>query len=94
MKKKFMSLLSAKIKDMGLSEKAITELVELGIVGLKDESSDEEITAKVDSIVPFAKAMQGEFTRKVQEAKQSQQSQSQSKKNEGESGNGGEGKKG
>lgn len=89
-----MSLLSAKIKDMGLSEKAITELVELGIVGLKDDSSDEEITAKVDSIVPFAKAMQGEFTRKVQEAKQSQQSQKQSKKNEGEDGNGGEGKKG
>lgn len=94
MKKKFTTLLSAQIKDMGLSEKAISELVELGIVGLKDDSSDEEITAKVNSVVPFAKAMQGEFTRKVQEAKQSQQSHQQSKKNEGKNGNGGEGDEG
>ena len=73
-----MQFLSEKIKDMGLSDKAVNELVELGSAGLSDTSSDEDIKAKVDSIVPFAKAMQGEFTRKVQEAKQSQQNQSQS----------------
>ena len=78
MKKKFLQFLSEKIKDMGLSDKAVNELVELGSAGLSDTSSDEDIKAKVDSIVPFAKAMQGEFTRKVQEAKQSQQNQSQS----------------
>lgn len=78
MKKKFLQFLSEKIKDMGLSDKAVNELVELGSAGLSDTSSDEDIKAKVDSIVPFAKAMQGEFTRKVQEAKQSQQNQQQS----------------
>ena len=90
MKKKFLQFLSEKIKDMGLSDKAVNELVELGSAGLSDTSSDEDIKAKVDSIVPFAKAMQGEFTRKVQEAKQSQQNQSQSQ-NGGPNGKGGEG---
>ena len=90
MKKKFLQFLSDKIKDMGLSDKAVNELVELGSAGLSDTSSDEDIKAKVDSIVPFAKAMQGEFTRKVQEAKQSQQNQQQSQ-NGGPNGKGGEG---
>lgn len=90
MKKKFLQFLSEKIKDMGLSDKAVNELVELGSAGLSDTSSDEDIKAKVDSIVPFAKAMQGEFTRKVQEAKQSQQNQQQSQ-NGGPNGKGGEG---
>ena len=73
MKKKFKQLLNEKVKDMGLSEKAIEELVELGAAGLADGSSDEDVAAKVNSVIPFAKAMQAEFTRKVQEAKQSQQ---------------------
>ena len=90
MKKKFLQFLSEKIKDMGLSDKAVNELVELGSAGLSDTSSDEDIKAKVDSIVPFAKAMQGEFTRKVQEAKQSQQNQQQSQSG-GPNGKGGEG---
>ena len=90
MKKKFLQFLSEKIKDMGLSDKAVNELVELGSAGLSDTSSDEDIKAKVDSIVPFAKAMQGEFTRKVQEAKQSQQNQPQSQYG-GQNGKGGEG---
>lgn len=89
MKKKFLQFLSEKIKDFGLSEKAISELVDAGCDGLTDESSDDDIKAKVDSIVPFAKAMQGEFTRKVQEAKQSQK---QSRKDgEGEGNKGGDG---
>ena len=90
MKKKFLQFLSEKIKDMGLSDKAVNELGELGSAGLSDTSSDEDIKAKVDSIVPFAKAMQGEFTRKVQEAKQSQQNQQQSQYG-GPNGKGGEG---
>lgn len=93
MKKKFLQFLSEKIKDMGLSDKAVGELVELGSAGLSDTSSDEDIKAKVDSVVPFAKAMQSEYTRKVQEAKQSQQSQQQSQQG-GQGSEGGEGKGG
>lgn len=83
MKKKFLQFLSEKIKDLGLSEKAVNELVEAGVAGLADDASDEDIKAKANSIVPFAKAMQGEYTRKVQEAKQSQK-QSQHGEGEGE----------
>ena len=93
MKKKFMQFLSEKIKDMGLSDKAISELVEIGSAGLAENSSDEDIKAKVDSVVPFAKAMQGEFTRKVQDAKQSLQ-QPKGNPKDGEKGGGEEGKKG
>ncbi|MBR0292522.1 MAG: hypothetical protein IJQ79_10390 [Bacteroidales bacterium] len=93
MKKKFTQFLSEKIKDMGLSDKAVAELVELGSAGLADNASDDDIKAKVDSVVPFAKAMQGEFTRKVQEAKQSLQQPKRNPK-EGEGGDGDEGKGG
>lgn len=72
MKKKFLQFLSEKIKDLGLSDKAVSELVEAGSAGLADDASDDDIKAKVDSVVPFAKAMQGEYTRKVQAVKQSQ----------------------
>jgi len=85
MKKTFLKLLAEKIKDMGLSDEAIAELVELGAKGLADDASEEDIKAKVDSIVPFAKAMQGEFTRKVQKVKQSTKPTKQSKQ-EGEDG--------
>lgn len=85
MKNRFLKFLSDKIKDMGLSEEAIAELVELGVKGLAENSSEEDIKAKVDSIVPFAKAMQGEYTRKVQKAKQSVKTSQQSKE-EGEEG--------
>lgn len=67
-----MQFLSEKIKDLGLSDKAVSELVEAGSAGLADDASDDDIKAKVDSVVPFAKAMQGEYTRKVQAVKQSQ----------------------
>ena len=65
MKIKFKKALSEKLKDMGLTEKAIDDLVELGCEGLKDDASDEEISQKVDSLVPYAKVMQGEITRKT-----------------------------
>lgn len=65
MKIKFKKALSEKLKDMGLTEKAIDDLVELGCEGLKDDASDEDINQKVDSLVPYAKVMQGEITRKT-----------------------------
>lgn len=55
---------------MGLTEKALGELVELGSEGLADDASDEDIEKKVDSLVPFAKAMQAEITRKTQKSNQ------------------------
>ena len=64
MKIKFKKALSEKLKDMGLTEKAIDDLVELGCKGLKDDSSDEDINKAVDLLVPYAKVMQGEITRK------------------------------
>lgn len=75
MKKKLLTLLTSKCKDMGLTEKALGELVELGSEGLADDASDEDIAKKVDSLVPFAKAMQAEITRKTQK-KQSTTKQS------------------
>ena len=83
MKKKLLTLLTGKCKDMGLTEKALGELVELGSEGLSDDASDEDIVKKVDSLVPFAKAMQAEITRKTQK-KQSTTKQS----TEEEEGNG------
>ena len=49
MKKKLLTLLTSKCKDMGLTEKALGELVELGSEGLADDASDEDIAKKVDS---------------------------------------------
>lgn len=89
MKKKFKTALSEKCKDMGLSEKAIDELTELGIKSLKDDASDEDITKAVDSLVPFAKAMQGEITRKMRKPQQSAEKPSEGE-GEGEGAKSGE----
>lgn len=64
--KKLLKVLQAKCKDFGLSEKAIEDLATSGSEGLTDESSDEDIEAKADSLVPYAKLMQAEVTRKAQ----------------------------
>jgi hypothetical protein len=82
MKTKFRNALSEKCKDMGLTDKLLDELTELGCVGLKDDATDEDITAKVDSIVPFAKAMQGEITRKTKPSSKSSKQQSKKEGNE------------
>lgn len=74
MKKKLLTLLTSKCKDMGLTEKALGELVELGSEGLADDASDEDIEKKVDSLVPFAKAMQAEITRKTRKPQSTTQS--------------------
>lgn len=66
MKKKFRKVLDEKCKDFGLTPKAIDELTDLGSANLKDDASDEDIAAAVDLLVPYAKAMQGEITRKAQ----------------------------
>lgn len=71
MKKKFLSALSLKCKDFGLTEKALDELAEIGSKGLKDDATDEDIENAVDLLVPYAKAMQGEITRKTSKKTQS-----------------------
>lgn len=71
MNKKLKVAMSERCKDMGLTEKAIDELIALGDKGLTDESSDEDIKKVVDSLEPFAKAMQGEITRKTRRQQQS-----------------------
>lgn len=66
MKKKFRKALAEKCSDFGLTDKALDTLTELGSAGLKDDASDEDIATAVDSLVPYAKAMQAETTRKTQ----------------------------
>lgn len=65
MKKKIKDLLAVLCKDMGLTDKAIDELVELGGKSVKDDANEDEIKTAADSLVPFAKLMQGEITRKT-----------------------------
>lgn len=88
MKKKFKAALSAKCKDFGLTEKAIDDLTELGIKNIKDDASDEDIEKAVDLLVPIAKVMQGEITRKTRKTTPPAKEPSQGE-GEGE-GNGGE----
>lgn len=89
MKKKLRSVLAKKCKDFGLTEKALDELSEIGSKDLTDESTDEDIAAAADLLVPFAKAMQGEITRKTQKPKPSAK---QSTEEDEEDDNSGEGK--
>lgn len=65
MNKKLLNALQDKCKDFGLTDKAIEELAESASEGLSDESSDEDIEKAADSLVPYAKMMQGEITRKT-----------------------------
>lgn len=65
MNKKLLKTLQDKTKDFGLTEKAIEELAQSASEGLTDESSDEDIAKVADSLVPYAKMMQGEITRKT-----------------------------
>ena len=60
MNKKLLKVLQDKCKDFGLTDKAIESLAEQGSDGLNDETSDEDIEKKADSLVPFAKLMQGD----------------------------------
>ena len=92
MKKKFRTTLSTKCKDMGLTEKALDELTDLGVANLKDDATDEDINAAVDSLVPFAKAIQAEITRKASRKPSTKQSTDTDDNNGGEGGGEGESK--
>ena len=80
MKTKLLNAVKVKTKSYGLTNKAIEELVEIAASDLADDATDDDIAAKADSLVPFAKAMQGEITRKTR--KPSAKSSKQSSKNE------------
>ena len=54
MKKKFKTALSEKCKDFGLTEKALDDLTELGIKGMKDDASDEDIAQAGDLTIALA----------------------------------------
>ena len=84
MKKELLTLLTGKCKDMGLTEKALGELVELGSEGLSDDASDEDIAKKVDSLVPYAKAMQAEITRKTKKKQSTTKRSTEDGEGEGE----------
>ena len=88
MKKRFRKVLSEKCKDFGLTEKAIDDLVDLGSADLKEDSTDEEIAVKADSLVPYAKAMQGEITRKTQKTKPSAKQSAEEEDDDSGEGNG------
>lgn len=88
MNKKLRKTLSEKCKDMGLTDKALDELCELGSQGLEDDATEEDITAKADLLVPYAKAMQGEITRKT--SKNRNQPKPSSKDGDGGGDNGGD----
>ena len=69
MNEKIKRLMSEKCKDFGLTDKAIDDLAKIASEGIDENTSDEEVTKKVDSLVPLAKAMQAEITRKTQKQK-------------------------
>lgn len=94
MNKNFFSILQDKCKDFGLSEKAIEDLAKAGSEGITDETSDEDIRKKADSLVPYAKLMQAEVTRKAQKVepqpKPAVAQQTQTQNGGGDGNNGGD----
>lgn len=90
MKIKLRKTLSELCKDMGLTDKALDELAELGSQGLADDASDEDIKKAVDLLVPYAKMMQGEITRKTRNKIHNQPKPSE-REGEGEDDEGNEG---
>ncbi len=78
MKTKLRKNLSELCKDMGLTDKALDELAEIGAQGLDENASDEDVKKKADSLVPYAKMMQGEITRKMRKTNHNQPPKSES----------------
>jgi len=74
MKEKFLEQFKDKVKDFGLSDKAIAALAEQGCEGFNDDTTEEDVTKQVDFMVRIAKSMQGEVTRKTQRTKDSKDS--------------------
>ena len=88
MKTKLRKTLSELCKDMGLTDKALDELTEIGSQGLDEKSSDEDVTNAANSLVPYAKLMQGEITRKMRKPTHNQPKPSEDEgEGEGEKGN-------
>lgn len=84
MNTKLRKTISELCKDMGLTEKALDELAELGSQGLSDTSTDEEIKNAADLLVPYAKLMQGEITRKTRQHNQAGKPKKKGKTDEGD----------
>lgn len=84
MNTKLRKTISELCKDMGLTEKALDELAEIGSQGLTDTSTDEDVKKAADLLVPFAKAMQGEITRKTRQHNQAAKTKKKSKADEGD----------
>lgn len=89
MNKKLRKTLSDVCKDFGLTDKALDELAEMHSQGLSEEASDEDVKKVADSLVPFAKMIQGEITRKTSKKNPSQETNP--KKEEGGATGGGQG---
>ena len=79
MKEKFLEQFKDKVKDFGLSDKAIAALAEQGCEGFNDDTTEEDVTKAVDFYARIAKTMQGEVTRKTQRTKDSKDSTKDSK---------------
>ena len=76
--------LSELCKDMGLTDKALDELAEIGSQGLEANASDEDIKKAADSLVPYARLMQGEITRKTRQRNQTPKPKKKGDEDEGE----------
>lgn len=86
MKKKLMKALSERCKDMGLTSKALDELVEIGSEGLATDASDEDIDKSAIALARYAKLTQAEITRKTSGKRTKSQSQNAQSSNEGDEG--------
>lgn len=89
MNKKLRKTLSDVCKDFGLTDKALDELAEMHSQCLSEEASDEDVKKVADSLVPFAKMIQGEITRKT--SKKNPVQETNPKKEEGGATGGGQG---
>lgn len=84
MNERLRKTLSELCKDMGLTDKALDELAEIGSQGLEANASDEDIKKTADSLVPYAKLMQGEITRKTRQRNQTPKPKKKGDEDEGE----------
>jgi len=84
MNERLRKTLSELCKDMGLTDKALDELAEIGSQGLEANASDEDIKKAADSLVPYAKLMQGEITRKTRQRNQTPKPKKKGDEDEGE----------
>ncbi|MGE9615521.1 MAG: hypothetical protein ACQPRI_04385 [Solitalea-like symbiont of Tyrophagus putrescentiae] len=62
-------MLRAKCKDMGLSEKAIADLAGINADNLQEDASQQELEQHIERLLPYAKIIQTESTRRAQAAK-------------------------